>query len=1104
MRSILLLSTIFSSAFFTAFAASGADTEINLVPHGEFKPVVMHGKPSAAFGWYLRDQPRGRYSGKTRKYLSGEGLFDLSFADGAVTFAYPDPLHPAYVKSPVTVDFCPRLAAPTPPAPEYMISARVKFNRGTLTVPALRSRVKVSPEWRTIRRASPRPFDGFSFQPEAGSSFSFADVKCIPVYPKIGGEIALPDGGKLTRFLLPENADYMTRWGVALWRGWLWRLTGVALPIETVKKVEPTSGAFAFVKGEAAPGGWRLIVNRDGIVLTGNDERVLSPALFDYLRLGLKCAFYAPDCKVVPQDGSVKMLAAIEREAKPKYATLTGDDGMICMLGGVYLPTHFSTNDCDYFHLAGPANDHVLNALLPMEMYFDKHPEYYMLDRFGKRVKSENPAQTNPCFSSEEAMRLMVDNFVDYARGQSLAKVLQFSPGDAHTLCLCPACIEFNGGLTSNTDAMIEYVNRLMPKLAEARPDLVYHRDIYASHHDLPTHVKPATTKNVVFGYCVGHDVLPCTLHVNCEKNRRCLEELDAWAKLAGGPQNLGYDTYRDVRPIHHLKQMEYLNRFGSNFLYVFYWKGYSPATAFTTVRWNLGEDPLKLLEEFDNAYYGKGGKFVHEINLLVENFAENYKHTPEELNFKGIRHLCIWGGDLGSRTLLDRKTSDAIYALFDKALEAAKDDPVALRHILKEKKFYLAEDLIRYNRVSCENDAELAAFAGRLAELVRCARRCRSEYANILYDVPSRDFISAVAGWEIPATGKYWADEPEVEKFLAKPASVFKSGAEKIPGGWYFKPNALKGATLPMVYNYQCPARICISLARPSIKGSSVTAVLPLETAPTAPLCLSIEGLDDDKPGASLLKVEVNRRELFAGPNTFKETEWSRMGFAIPAEYLKAGDNEIRISNVTPDTPSRSARFTDPEEAKNDGQWGWIQISEMMVFDPSGDFAAFASGKKESRWHQDNGGLKTTPGKIVGSDGKIVFTSGAAPQLRLAFFRGHQFPKIAISGGTSVRVSIEASGKGKAQFLLNTYLPYARDASKRQRIGRVGYSGGTHYDTCRSPEFELASTSETISYDFNVPENAGLAFPEIVLSGPGNMTVTKFGFEILSHAASK
>ena len=247
-QKLLLLAGLTAMAF--APTLSGADTEINLVQQADFKPVVMHGRSTGAFGWYLVDGPRSESQRIHGKYLSGDGCFELKFADGAVTFAYPDPLNPVYAKSKRPIVFSTRVAWPAPPAPKYLTTARVKFDRGKLELPGLRRTLKPAADWQEVSVTAANPFTSFSFRPEAGANFSFAKVKSIPVYPKLGGGIALPDGGKLTRFLLPENADYMTRWGIALWRGWLWKLTGVALPIETVKKVEPTPGAFALVMGE--------------------------------------------------------------------------------------------------------------------------------------------------------------------------------------------------------------------------------------------------------------------------------------------------------------------------------------------------------------------------------------------------------------------------------------------------------------------------------------------------------------------------------------------------------------------------------------------------------------------------------------------------------------------------------------------------------------------------------------------------------------------------------------------------------------------------------------------------------------------------------------
>ena len=128
---------------------------------------------------------------------------------------------------------------------------------------------KLAPQsgWQTIDIIGKAPVERIGITAVPGASYTFGEVKCFPVYPKSDKAIALPDGGKLERFLLSENADYLTRWGIALWRGWLWKLTGVALPIHTVKEVKPTPGAFAAMKGETAPGGWQLKVDKAGITL---------------------------------------------------------------------------------------------------------------------------------------------------------------------------------------------------------------------------------------------------------------------------------------------------------------------------------------------------------------------------------------------------------------------------------------------------------------------------------------------------------------------------------------------------------------------------------------------------------------------------------------------------------------------------------------------------------------------------------------------------------------------------------------------------------------------------------------------------------------------
>ncbi|MDD5729439.1 MAG: hypothetical protein PHV59_12840, partial [Victivallales bacterium] len=101
---------VFAAALIAATAGIAAEPEVNLLLEGTFKPVIMHGRPSAAYGWYLVDRARINHSKKTKKYLSGEGCFSLDFKDGVMTVSLPDPLNPAYVKQ--RMEFGSRVSRP--------------------------------------------------------------------------------------------------------------------------------------------------------------------------------------------------------------------------------------------------------------------------------------------------------------------------------------------------------------------------------------------------------------------------------------------------------------------------------------------------------------------------------------------------------------------------------------------------------------------------------------------------------------------------------------------------------------------------------------------------------------------------------------------------------------------------------------------------------------------------------------------------------------------------------------------------------------------------------------------------------------------------------
>ena len=191
----------------------------------------------------------------------------------------------------------------------------------------------------------------------------------------------------------------------------------MALPIETVKTVAPTPGAFAAFRDKSLERGWRLQVNREGITLNCSEEDDVAPALFDYLRMALGCAFYAPGCEKLPKT-PIAALPAIDRQTKPHYQAMLHSNHYPLMSGGKKRDLRYICNDVNYYHLNDPDWIHVLNTTLPAELYYKEHPEYFMMDSNGNRVVSFRPSYTHQCFSNPDARRIMLKGLTDITKAQ--------------------------------------------------------------------------------------------------------------------------------------------------------------------------------------------------------------------------------------------------------------------------------------------------------------------------------------------------------------------------------------------------------------------------------------------------------------------------------------------------------------------------------------------------------------------------------------------------------------------------------------------------------------------------------------------------------------
>ena len=1070
-------SLILFAALLAVFRLAAVEVkELNLIGESTFKPVVMHGRVSAAYGWAMRDQARQKAGSWNKgKYLSGEGLFFLKVENGTMALAFPEKLHPAYNKN--GVEFVDVIHG-TMMKGNFRVRARVKAEKGTFTIAG--RKIENSPEWQDIDFVSPRMVTGFKYQPVAGGKFSISYFSVCPEYEKLGGEINLPDGGKLTKLLLPRDADQPMRWCVALWQNYLWRLTGVALSVEVVDEVKPTPGALAVVKGETAPGGWQLKVDKNGIVLTYGSDLVFWPAMADYLRdLGHTYYSHKLPLKIEPDPAFV--LKAVDKTIRPRYRYFSCAWYMAGLVDPLVTRTR---NLADYYHMYKDMDSHNVNIMMPTEMYYQKHPEYYAMNKKGERPLENYIIQQSPCFSNKDAFEISARNFVEYILAMPERPYSLFGIGDAENSCLCPECLKINGGKPHNYSTLLMmFLNRVARELRDKRPDTRIPFGAYADTMAPPVDVKPEP--NISATYCITYQRLPCTLHQDCELNRAGLEEIKAWSRYIGRDK-LGPMTYRDMRPLHAVERLKMLNEYMAEGIFSWIWMGFSPAIPFVITRWNLGDDDVEaLMEEFNDAYYGKAGKYVTEANHVIEEYAKNYKHTPEEMRRykqKLRLHVGIRCADPYSHPALDRATLDKLYAIFDRGLaEIGDSDKLARQHTLQEKSFYILEDLLRYRIGTCKTDEELAKYAARVVELVRIAREVPAVREQLLPLRGNADMFTLFTGITIRPSKKAWCFTPEVEEFLKDPVKAMSGAPEQVPGGLRFSPRTMRGGSGPAKYSWQCPPRVKNSINRASSGRGEITVNFRLDRDVPKESYLVLTGLDDDKPGASRFAVEVNGERVFEGPNTFPEHDWGRMTVRIPGGLLKNDVNTVKLINTTPEDSAY--------QFAADYTWGWIAFSEAAWLDPNGGFEIFLQGKKKAHggWYQADGRPHKPLGRVEVKDGKLYIHGGEARQTGVFFFRRHRFPKLAASPWSAVFVKVTAAGEGTLTLDFEVY-------GAKRIIGR----------RAMRRTFKLTAEPKTFTATFRIPAQAVAIVPEVVVNGKGKAVVSSFEMELKDMRSDK
>ena len=120
-------------------------------------------------------------------------------------------------------------------------------------------------------------------------------------------------------------------------------------------------------------------------------------------------------------------------------------------------------------------------SLVPPEIYFKDHPEYYAL-RDGKRLP------TQLCLSNPEVVKVVIQNLRREIAQNPAAKYWSVSQNDNRQYCMCDECRALDEKEGSHSGTMMNFVNQV----AEQFPDYMISTLAYEYTQESAGHNKTA------------------------------------------------------------------------------------------------------------------------------------------------------------------------------------------------------------------------------------------------------------------------------------------------------------------------------------------------------------------------------------------------------------------------------------------------------------------------------------------------------------------------------------------------------------------------------------------------------------------------------------
>jgi len=425
-------------------------------------------------------------------------------------------------------------------------------------------------------------------------------------------------GRPAATIIIPEGAGDVERRAAEILRTSILKMSGVDLPVRTA--AEPNGPGVAaigfppeFLPPHIAPSLRSL--RRDGFLITTSTGRLyvasgggmgLVYGVVHTLEKYFGCRRFSPTAEDFPQRDDLFLGCLLEVDNPVNEVRIVNGDFALDADYRDWMRLH------DHRELYGAGYYvHTFQKLIPWQVYFDAHPEYFALMN-GKRIIDQ------PCLTRPEVFDIAGAKLREEMAAQPDRRIWSVSQNDNFSYCQCPECLKVIEEEGSPAGPVIRFVNRV----AELFPDKTISTLAYQYSRRAPRLARPLP--NV--------EVMLCTIELNRSRpiaddpgSASFVRDIEDWSRICG---NLYLWDYT-VNFSHHVSPFPNLHVLQPNIRFFvdhgvrkhFQQTNTGPGHEWSELKsyllarllWNPRAKAADVRNDFLSGYYGKAGPYLRQ-----------------------------------------------------------------------------------------------------------------------------------------------------------------------------------------------------------------------------------------------------------------------------------------------------------------------------------------------------------------------------------------------------------------------------------------------------------------------------------------------------------